>query len=394
VTMDFELDNEVAELARRTRKFVETECYPREADGFDDLGVKPEVRVELQELARQEGIFAPRVPRELGGQGLDMRGAAVVFEEAGRSLLGPQALNAASPEDGNITLLMAVADAEQRRRFLEPMARGELRSCFSMTEPPPGAGSDPTMLQTVATPVDGGWRIDGRKWFTTGAIGAAYAIVMARTADHVTHRGGATMFLVDLDNPGVEIVRPIRTSDRAAVGGHAEIVYDECVVSDGAVLGEVHEGFRYAQVRLVPARLTHCMRWLGLAQRAHESVIVHAGGREAFGSRLGDLGMAQAMIADNEIDLQASRMLIWRAAAELDAGRSARQESAIAKVFVSEATFRVIDRCVQLRGGMGVAEDTGLARFLAEVRPFRIYDGPSEVHRMAIAKRLVNEATR
>jgi acyl-CoA dehydrogenase len=387
--MDFEIDGDVLELAARTREFVERECIPREPDGFDFHGIRPEMRDELQALAKEAGVYGPRMPVEYGGHGLDMRDSAVVFEAAGRSLLGPAAVNCNSPEDGNVHLLREVADEAQRSRYLEPLARGEIRSCFSMTEPPPGAGSDPTMLQTAATRVDGGWRIDGRKWFTTGAVGADFAIVMARTGAEVSGRGGATMFLVGLDNPGMKVIRSIKTTDSTSIGGHCEVLYEDCRVADADVLGEVDQGYRYAQVRLAPARLTHCMRWLGLAQRAHEATVARAGVRHAFGSALGDLGMAQAMLADNELDLETSRLITWRACAEIDAGRDARQESSMAKVYVSEALFRVVDRCVQLHGGMGVADDTSMARFLGELRAFRIYDGPSEVHRMAIGRRLV-----
>jgi acyl-CoA dehydrogenase len=390
--MDFSIPADVAALAESTRELVDTVAIPMEDDGFDELGIKPEVRETLQKEGAARGLLSPQGPKDLGGLGLDMRGRAVVYEAAGHSLLGPQAINCAAPDDGNIHMLDAIASETQRERYLRPLVSGAARSCFAMTEPAPGAGSDPSMLATTATRVDGGWRIDGRKWFITGAVGARFAICLARTADAVTKDRGATMFLVDLDNPGLEVVRAIHTSDRTAVGGHAELLFDGCQVPDDAVLGEVDLGFRYAQVRLAPARLTHCMRWLGLAQRAHEMTIERAATREAFGAKLGDHGMAQAMIADSEIDIRASRLLIWQACDALDAGADARQDSAIAKVFVAEAVNRVVDRAVQLHGAVGVAEETVLSRFLAEVRPFRIYDGPSEVHRWAIARRLLRPA--
>jgi acyl-CoA dehydrogenase len=264
-----------------------------------------------------------------------------------------------------------------------------------MTEPAPGAGSDPSMLQTTATKVDGGWVINGHKWFISGAPGAAFAICMARTASPASHerpgQDGATMFLVDAGTPGFTVVRTIDAMDRAFAAGHAEVLFQDCFVPDEAVLGEVDRGFHYAQVRLAPARLTHCMRWLGIARRALDFALDRAAQREAFGQRLDALGMVQQMIADAAIDIHTSRLAIWHAAWVLDTGGDARQESSIAKTYVAEAVNRVVDRAIQICGSLGVSGDAPLARFLTEVRPFRIYDGPSETHRWAIARRVVRQ---
>jgi acyl-CoA dehydrogenase len=263
-----------------------------------------------------------------------------------------------------------------------------------MTEPAPGAGSDPAMLLTSAERVDGGWSITGRKWFITGADGAAFFICMARTSDAIEHGRGATMFLVDADNPGVRVDRVVDAMDRSFPGGHAEVVFDDCRVADDAVLGEVGEGYGYAQVRLAPARLTHCMRWLGLARRALDLTLDRANVREAFGSRLGELGMVQQMVADSVIDLDTSRLLIWHCAWVLDQGLPARHESSVAKAHVAEAVHRVADRAVQVHGSLGISGDTPLARYLAEMRPFRIYDGPTETHKWAIARRALRDRGR
>ncbi|MFG1945315.1 acyl-CoA dehydrogenase family protein [Nonomuraea sp. NPDC048826] len=388
MSIELSHDPRVVDLAERTARFVREVVVPEEErhGGVAAAGGE-ELRLRLQAAARQAGLFAPHVSPEYGGHGLDMRGRAAVFEEAGWSLFGPLALNVAAPDEGNMHLLEAVASDAQKERYLRPLATGEVRSCFAMTEPAPGAGSDPAALTTRATKVSGGWRIDGRKWFITGADGAAFAICMARTSGEPGDRGGATMFLVEADNPGMKVVRHIDTLDESLYGGHCEMVFDDCVVPDEAVLGEVDEGYAYAQVRLGPARMTHCMRWLGIARRAQHIALSRADERRLFGSRLGDLGMVQGMIADSEIDIAAARALTLQACWELDQGRSGAQSTSIAKTFTAEAVWRVVDRAVQICGSLGISGDILLGRFLREVRPFRIYDGPSETHRWAIARR-------
>ncbi len=371
---------DVAEIAARTRAFVREVCLPAE-ERFRAHDLDPALRAELQAAARQAGVFAPHVPSEFGGLGLDISGWSVVFEEAGYSLLGPQALNCAAPDEGNMHLLEVVATEEQKERYLRPLASGEVRSCFAMTEPHPGAGSDPAALATQARRTDDGWVIDGSKRFISGADGAAFSICMARAEE------GATMFMIDAENPGWQVGRRMETTDTVFAGGHSEVEIRECLVGPDAVLGELGQGFRYAQVRLGPARLTHCMRWLGLARRALDLALDRASEREVLGSRLEELGLAQGLIADSVIDLEASRSLIRWAAGVLDSGAQGRHETSVAKVFVAEAVWRVIDRALQLTGGDGVTADLPLARFLNEVRPFRIYDGPSETHRWAIARR-------
>ncbi|GAA4984432.1 acyl-CoA dehydrogenase family protein [Yinghuangia aomiensis] len=377
-----------AELARRTARFVRDTVVPVEEANGGVLRSDDERR-ELQAAARAAGVFAPHVASEFGGHGLDMRDRAFVFEEAGYSLLGPLALNCAAPDEGNMHMLEAIATPAQKEQYLRPLATGGTRSCFAMTEPAPGAGSDASALTTKAVRVPGGWRIDGHKWFITGADGAGFAIVMARTSGAPGEAGGATMFLVDAGNPGMKIVRHIETLDESLFGGHAEMVFDNCVVPDDAVLGEVDEGFAYARVRLGPARATHCMRWLGIARRAQDIAVRRASTRELFGSRLAELGMAQQMIADNEIDIAAAHGLILQACADLDLGGPSGHSTSIAKTFCAEAVWRVVDRSLQICGALGVSGDVLLGRFLREVRPFRIYDGPSETHRWTIARRVV-----
>lgn len=391
MSIHFDLGPELRDLRDRTTAFIRGVVIPAEPRDHSNHGLDGTLRAELQQAAKAAGLFAPHVGTDLGGLGLDVRGQAVVFEEAGYSILGPQALNCAAPDEGNMHMLSVIATPAQRERYLAPLAAGDVRSCFAMTEPAPGAGSDPSMLQTTATRVDGGWSISGRKWFITGADGAEFATGMARTDDRITGGRGATMFLVDAENPGWRIHRIVDAIDRSFPGGHAEVVFEDCRVDDDAVLGAVGEGYRYAQVRLAPARLTHCMRWLGMARRALDIALDRANEREAFGAKLGDLGMVQAMIADSVIDLETSRALIWQCAWTLDEGHSASRESSIAKAHVAEAVGRVVDRAVQICGSLGVSGDLPLVRILAEVRPFRIYDGPTETHKWAIARRALRQ---
>jgi alkylation response protein AidB-like acyl-CoA dehydrogenase len=382
-----------ATLAERTRYFVTEVVLPLEdaADGDVERAGGDGLRRQLQAAARDRGLFCPHGPVEYGGLGLGMVDRAPVFEAAGYSLFGPLALNAAAPDEGNVHLLDHVASPAQREEFLAPLAAGEVRSAFAMTEPPPGAGSDPAALLTRAERVAGGWRLFGRKWFITGADGAAYLIVMARTSGEPGTARGATMFLVPVSTPGVTVGRHLGTLDRSMVGGHCELELDGVVVPDERVLGEVDAGFAHAQVRLGPARMTHVMRWLGAARRGHEIALRHVAGRRAFGSRLADLGMVQQLIADNEIDIAATRALLLEACRELDGGGRAAMSTSVAKTFGAEAVGRIVDRSMQMCGAVGVSDLLPLARLSREVRPFRIYDGASEVHRWSIARRALRD---
>jgi alkylation response protein AidB-like acyl-CoA dehydrogenase len=255
-----------------------------------------------------------------------------------------------------------------------------------MTEPHPGAGADPNQLSTRAKPEGNGFVIRGRKWLVTGADGAAFAILMARTGDGPND---ATMFLVDLPNPAFRIVRTLDTMDSSFMGGHAVIDIEDLRVSGDAVLGEVGKGFRYAQVRLAPARLTHCMRWLGSAQRAHDIATEYARKRTAFGQPLGAHQGVSFMLADNVMDMHVARLAVWQCAWLLDQGQRASTESSMAKVICSEAIMRVADRSLQILGGLGLTRDTVVERIFCDVRAFRVYDGPSEVHRFALGRRVV-----
>ena len=386
--MDFSLSPELLDLQQRTRQFIREVVMPMEQDPRQGPhGPEEALRDDLVREARQAGLLTPHASVELGGLGLSHRAKAIVFEEAGYSPLGPVALNIHAPDEGNIHLLEAVATPAQKERWLHPLVDGRSRSCFAMTEPPPGAGSDPSMLQTSAVRDGGDYLINGGKWFITGAQGAAFAIIMARTED-----GGATMFLADMQREGIHLERLMDSLDSCFTGGHGVLRFENLRVPAADVLGEVGRGFQYAQVRLAPARLTHCMRWLGQARRAHDVALGYAARRQAFGKALAEHEGIGFMLADNELDLHTARLTVWHTAWVLDQAegdsRKGGHESSMAKVIVSEAVWRVVDRAVQVLGGQGVTDETIVARIFRDIRSFRIYDGPSEVHRWSIARRI------
>ncbi|GAA5031642.1 acyl-CoA dehydrogenase family protein [Microbacterium fluvii] len=380
-------------LAARTRAFVREVVIPAEPGWGETLGA--DVLDELRAAARDAGVYAPHAPVAFGGLGLPLTDWSPVFQEAGYSPIGPAVLNCMAPDEGNMRLLEKVATPEQQERWLRPLVAGSIRSSFAMTEPHPGAGSDPDALATTARRVEGGWAIDGEKRFISGAEGAGFAIVMARTEAEGDFEAGATMLLTPLDAPGITIGPSIRTIEAAIAGGHPHVRFDGVFVPDAEVLGDPGQGFRYAQVRLGPARLTHCMRWLGLARRSFDIALDRANARELFGSPLADLGVAQALLADSAIDLETADALIDKAARVLETDpRAGAALSSIAKVHCSEAVWRVIDRAVQLCGGDGVSSGLPLIQYLNEVRPFRIYDGSSETHRWVIARRAARARAR
>ena len=373
---------EFAELCVRLKAFIDSEVIPAEdLKAAHDMQRNAQAIDRLRVRARALGFGPPRLPVEAGGLGLSWEECCGFFEEVGRSFLGPGALDCAPPGQPDVAVLERLANPQQRERYLGPLARGEVRSCFAMTEPAPGVGSDPRMLKAQARRDGDGWVLNAHKWFISGAIGAAFAIVVART------EAGVSWFLVDTDTPGFRIVRDIPTMEPFSRGGHAEIELLDCRVGADALVGEEGRGLEYAQIRLEGARLFHCMRYIGLASRAMQIAQEYAAKRESFGERLSAHQMVQAMVANAHIDLYASRLMTLDVARRLDRGESIRHESSMAKVFVSEAVNRVADSAVQMTGALGISEDVPLSMILRQLRPFRIYDGASEVHRAAIAKR-------
>ena len=376
-------------IARRVEIFVRDVVVPYEKDPrYGAHGPGEDLFGELRRLASAAGVLTPHVLE--GGEHLSHRELAVVLRASGWSPLGPLATNLAAPDEGNIYLLTKVATEAQKRQFLQPLVDGIARSAFFMTEPASeqGAGSDPGMMMTTATQDGDHWVINGRKAFITGAEGAAIGIIMAKT------EAGATMFLVDLPMAGLTLEREIGTLDGSMPGGHWVTALCDVRVPAWQVLGAVGEGFTYAQVRLAPARLTHCSRWLGACLRAQQEAIRYTTRRQAFGRLLIDHEGVGFQLVDNLIDLKQSELIIDWCAGLLDDGNMAIAESSMTKTVVAEALFRVADRCVQVMGGTGVSKDTIVEQVFREIRSFRIYDGPTEVHKWSLAKKIKRDALR
>ena len=387
--IDFEIPDDLAALRDEIRGFVVEKIVPFERDPrVTRHGPNEELRSELVGLARDAGLLTFQAPRRFGGREPSHREQAVLFEAAGWSTLGPVALNCAAPDEGNMFLLSKIANSDQVEKFLLPVIDGRQRSVFAMTEPG-GAGSDPNQLATEAVFDGNEYVINGRKWLITGANGARTWIIMARVAPNSHGADGPTLFLCDGRTPGIELERVMDTMDRNYVEGHGVVRFDNLRLPASAVLGEVGQALRYAQLRLTPARLTHCMRWLGAASRAHSIAVEHARTRTGFGKPLGEHQGVGFMIADNEIALQECRLGIWWACWALDTGAKGRHESSMVKAYVSEELFKVADRCVQILGGMGISDETPVGMIFSDMRAFRLYDGPTEVHKYAIARQVL-----
>jgi acyl-CoA dehydrogenase len=376
-----------AEIAARVEAFVRDVVVPYEQDPRCGAhGPTDELVDELRAKARAAGVLTPHILAD--GSHLSQRETATVLKASGLSPLGPVAVNTMAPDEGNMYLLGKVGSPEMKERFLKPMVEGRARSAFFMTEPAGegGAGSDPSMMQTTAVQDGNHWVINGRKTFITGAKGAKVGIVMAKST------AGACMFVVDLPDPAIRIDRVIDTIDSSMPGGHSMVTIDNLRVPADQMLGANGEGFNYAQVRLSPARLSHCMRWFGATKRANEIATAYAVKRHAFGKPLIDHEGVGFMLADNLIDLKQAELMIDWCADVLDTEVLGTAESSMAKVAVSEALYRVADRCVQVMGGTGVSTDTIVEQVFREVRAFRIYDGPTEVHKWSLAKKIKRDA--
>lgn len=370
-------------IAAKVEAFVRETVIPYEKDPrATSHGPTDELMHEMRAKARAAGVLTPHILAD--GSHLTQRETAIVLIKSGLSPLGPIAVNTMAPDEGNMYLIGKVGSAEQKARFLDQLVAGDSRSAFFMTEPASegGAGSDPSMMRTTCRLDGNHWVINGRKAFITGADGAKVGIVMAKSDE------GACMFLVDLPDPAIRIERVLDTIDSSMPGGHSIVMIDNLRVPASQMLGASGEGFKYAQVRLSPARLSHCMRWLGATIRAQEVAVDYACRREAFGKKLIDHEGVGFMLADNMIELQQCELMIDWCAGVLDSGSLGTVESSMAKAAVSEALFRIADRCIQVMGGTGVSGDTVVEQVFRELRAFRIYDGPTEVHKWSLAKKI------
>lgn len=386
--MDFTLPPAIEEARRRAQQFVEDEVLPVENDpaNYDDhenialAALRP-----LRAKAKAAGLWAPQMPTERGGMGLPTIGMAAVYEEMNRSIFGPVAINCAAPDDGNMFVLNRIGTEEQKTKWLQPIIDGDIHSSFVMTEPHPGSGSDPSMMLTKAEPIGNSkWRITGRKWYITGAESATHFILMARTSDDA--RKGLTAFMFHKDQPGWRIVRRIPIMGPEEHGGHCEIEFDGLEIDDSDRLMEVGDGLKLTQIRLGTARLTHCMRWLGLAKRSMEIARDYVEKREGFGSKLIDRESVQIKLGEVAHEIEMGRLIVMKAAWKLDQGDFARQEVSMAKIHVADTLHKAVDTAIQLNGARGYSKDTVLEWIYRYARQARLVDGASEVHKMVLAR--------
>ncbi len=390
--MDFTISPKIEAMRAKVRTFIESEVIPIEEDrsnwdAHENIAEQP--LKALRDRAKALGIWAPQAPVERGGLGLSTVERAVFYEEANRSLFGPVALNCAAPDDGNISVLAKIGTREQQDRWLQPIIDGTVRSAFAMTEPAPGGGSDPSMIQTTATRTGDTYSITGRKWFITGAAEAKHFILLARTSNDA--RSGLTAFLFDADQPGWRIERRIDIMGPEEHGGHCEISFDGLEVPvENVLLGE-GRGMKVTQTRLGPARLTHCMRWLGLAKRCVEIARDYAETREGFGVRLADRESIQLMLGGLAAEIETGRLLTMKAAWEIDRGGFARKEVSMAKIHVANLLHKAADTAIQINGARGYSKDTILEWIYRYARQARLVDGADEVHKMVLNRELAGE---
>lgn len=390
--MDFALSNEARLARERFRAFVREHVLPRDTmpESFDEHGNVREVLLEaLRARAKEAGVWAPQMPVARGGQGLPVTTLAACYEELNYSLFGPVVCNCAAPDDGNMILLEKVATAAQKERWLQPIVDGRVRSAFAMTEPHPGAGSDPAMMLTTATRHGERWRIHGRKWFITGAGVARHFILVARSSEDA--RKGLTAFLFDRDQPGWRIVRRIPILGPEEHGGHCELEFDGLEIPDEDRLMGVGDGLKVTQIRLGTARLTHCMRWLGLARRSLDIAADYVAQRESQGRRLAERESVQMKLGHCAMQVEIGRLLVMKAAAFLERGDFARKEISMAKVHVADTLHLCADTAIQLCGARGYSRDTPLEWIYRYARQARLVDGATEVHQQVLARHFMEE---
>lgn len=390
--MDFSLPPHIDALRLEVRDFINSEVIPLESDrsNFDaHENLQEDVLAAVRDKARAKGLWCFQMPEARGGRDVGVMGMAALYEEAGRSPFGPVVFNAAAPDDGTMILLEKILTEPQKERWLQPLVDGRVRSAFAMTEPDGGCGSDPSLTYTRAEKQGDKWVINGRKWFITGAEGAQHFVLVARTSDD--DRKGLTAFLFDADQPGWEIVRRIGIMGPEEHGGHCELRFDGLEIPDENRLLNVGDGLKVTQIRLGTARLTHCMRWLGLARRSMEIAAEYVERRMSFGSTLAEHEGVQWMLGDVAKDIQIGRLLVMHAAWKLDQGDFARSDISMAKIHVADTLHKAVDTAIQLCGARGYSKDTMLEWIYRYARQARLVDGASEVHKMVLSRSYLAE---
>ncbi|MBU3259881.1 acyl-CoA dehydrogenase family protein [Roseovarius sp. PS-C2] len=391
--MDFTISPRIEDFRARIARFVEDEIMPLEEDRahYDPHeNIRADVLDHLRDKAKAEGLWCLQLKKETGGQELGIKGMAVCYEEMNRSIFGPVVFNSAAPDDGNMQVLEKVGTEAQKERWLQPIVRGDVRSAFVMTEPAPGSGSDPGgMMLTTATRKGDSYVVRGRKWFITGAEDSDHFILIARTSDDP--RKGLSAFLHRKDTPGFRIDRRIPIMGPEEHGGHCEVVYEDMEIPAENLLMTEGDGLKLTQIRLGPARLTHCMRWLGLAKRCVEIASEYSHNRFAFGERLSKRESVQMMMGDIAMQIEIGRMLVMKAAWELDRGGYARKEVSMAKVHVANVLHKAADTAIQINGARGYSKDTPLEWIYRYARQARLVDGADEVHKMVLHRNVETE---
>ncbi len=391
--MDFTLDGSVQDYRHRIREFVNSQIIPVESlpDAYDEgENIADRYLLPLREKAKSEGLWSLQMPKERGGGGLDTIGMAACYEEMGRSIFGPVVFNSAAPDDGNMLVLERVGTPAQKERWLQPIIDGQVRSALAMTEPAPGSGSDPLgMMLTTAQKSGNKWIVHGHKWFITGAGVAQHFILLARTSDHP--RKGLTAFMFDRDDPGWEIVRRVPIMGPEEHGGHCELKFHGLEIPDENRLLAVGDGMKVVQMRLGTARLTHCMRWLGLCRRCLEIASEYVQERKSFGMTLKEHEGVQWMLGEAAAQVHTGRLLTMHAAWKLAQGDFARKEVSMAKIRVADTLHHVVDTAIQMLGAKGYSKDTILEWVYRYQRQGRLVDGASEVHKMVLSKFYMNE---
>ncbi|MEI2400893.1 acyl-CoA dehydrogenase family protein [Paenibacillus phytohabitans] len=388
--LNFTESNEQKIMIAEATEIMEKYVYKNEKYMIPHRGLPQEILKPLQQIVKERGLWAAHLPKEFGGMGQGFVSLGLLSEVIGQSPIGPYVFGSMAPDAGNGEILLHAATDKQKEKYLKPLADGEIRSCFGMTEPEV-SGSDPTMLQGRAVKEGNKWVINAHKWYTTGAVGSSFCIVMVVTDPDAEKHKRTSLFIVDTENPGFEIVREVPVLGDHYPGGHCEVLFNNCIVPEENMLGKRGDGFKLAQLRLGPGRITHAMRWLGVARRALDELITYSVNKKDGDQSLADSQIIQNFIADSEAEIQAFRLLTLQTAWKMDLGEEVRKEISIIKFYGAKVLNNVLDRAIQTLGKHGLKPNLQLEGLYREARAARIYDGADEVHRMVVARQVLKE---